>query len=90
MQYTGSIIENVFCNAQKLRNKRLDWSRLKQPREYRILNRCKVLNTAVGYEYNQRMKDKKNFPQKSLLLSKVSKQRQRVFLRMNCMENNRE
>lgn len=66
MQYTGSIIENVFCNAQKLRNKRLDWSRLKQPREYRILNRCKVLNTAVGYEYNQRMKDKKNFPQKSL------------------------
>lgn len=50
MQYTGSIIENVFCNAQKLRNKRLDWSRLKQPREYRILNRCKVLNTAVGYE----------------------------------------
>lgn len=64
MQYTGSIIENVFCNAQKLRNKRLDWSRLKQPSEYRILNRCKVLNTAVGYEYNQRMKDKKNFPPK--------------------------
>lgn len=64
MQYTGTIIENVFCNAQKLRNKRLDWSRLKQSREYRILNRCKVLNTAVGYEYNQRMKDRKNFPQK--------------------------